>query len=300
MRYSFTILDVFTREPFGGNQLAVLPVAAGISVEGMQTIAREFNFAETTFVTPPENAANSRRVRIFTPRAELPFAGHPTIGTACALVLAGHVAGPEPLTLRLEEGVGVVTVDVKHKNDALWAMLTLTSKPERVDRVPATDLLASSLSLQGSDVLHGFQAGIGVQFSFVQLASRAAVDRAALHSPSWVKLQAGGWSPHIFLFSGDLVNGSQVYARMFAPALGIVEDPATGSACAGLVGVAAAGSTDGTFRLSVVQGVAMGRRSEIDAAASVVDGEVASVSVGGATARVAQGEIEVPARYLLA
>jgi trans-2,3-dihydro-3-hydroxyanthranilate isomerase len=299
MRFSFTILDVFTPAPFGGNQLAVLPVATGISVEGMRMIAREFNFAETTFVTPPEDAANSRRVRIFTPRTELPFAGHPTVGTACALVLGGHVAGPEPLTLRLEEGIGVVTVEVSHKDNALSAMLTLTSKPERFDRVPPTDLLASSLSLQESDVLQGFQAGIGLQFSFVQLASRAAVDRAALHSPSWDKLQAGGWSPHIFLFSGDLVNGSELYARMFAPALGIVEDPATGSACAGLVGAAATGSTDETFRLCVVQGVAMGRSSEFEAIASVVDGKVASVSVGGATAYVAQGEIEVPARYLL-
>jgi len=104
---------------------------------------------------------------------------------------------------------------VKQKDHALSAMLTLTFQRDRIDRVPAADLLASSLSLQGCDVLQGFQAGIGVKFSFIQLASRAAVDRAALHTPSWVKLHAGGWSPHIFLFAGDLVNGSQIYARIF-------------------------------------------------------------------------------------
>ncbi len=300
MRYKFTVVDVFTSVPFGGNQLAVLPAAAGISPEGMRAIAREFNFAETTFVTAPADPANSHRVRIFSPGAELPFAGHPTVGTACALVYGGHVAASQPLTLRFEEGVGVVRVDVARKNTVLSATLTLTARPERFDRQHPTDLLAACLSLQASDVLRRFQAGIGLAFCFVELASRAAVDRAAADPQSWTRLQAGGWVPQLFFFSGDLADGSEVYARMFAPGLGIVEDPATGSACAGLVAAAAAGSGDGTFRLSILQGVAMGRRSEIEAAASVVDGQVASVSVGGATAHVAEGEIEVPARYLLA
>jgi trans-2,3-dihydro-3-hydroxyanthranilate isomerase len=299
MRYKFTIVDVFTSVPFGGNQLAVLPAATGISAEGMQAIAREFNFAETTFVTAPADAANSHRVRIFTPNAELPFAGHPTIGTACALVYGDDVAEPGPLTLRFEEGVGVVKVDVVRKDNGISALLTLNSRPELPDQLPPAGLLASCLSLRGSDVLQGFQASVGLPFCFARLASRAAVDRAAPDAQSWPGLQAGGWSPQIYFFSGDLVNGAELYARMFAPELGIVEDPATGSACAALVGTAAAGSADGTFRLSILQGVAMGRRSEIEAVASVVGGQVVSVGVGGATAYVAQGEIEVPERYLL-
>jgi trans-2,3-dihydro-3-hydroxyanthranilate isomerase len=300
MRYKFAVVDVFTPVPFAGNQLAVLPAAAGISAEGMQAIAREFNFAETTFVTAPADPANSQRVRIFTPQAELPFAGHPTVGTACALVYGGHVAERQPLTLRFEEGVGVVNVDVVRKNNVLSATLTTTAKPERPDRQPPADLLASCLSLQRSDVLQAFQAGVGVSLCFVQVRNRAAVDRAAVDMPSWTKLQAGGWAPMIYFFAGDLVSGSDLYARMFAPSLGIAEDPATGGACAGLVAAAAVGSADGTFRLSVLQGVAMGRRSEIEATASVAGGQVVSVSVGGATAFVAEGEIEVPARYLRA
>jgi trans-2,3-dihydro-3-hydroxyanthranilate isomerase len=300
MRYRFILVDVFTPSAFNGNQLAVVPAAAGISAEGMQAVAREFNFSETTFVTAPADAANSHRVRIFTPQAELPFAGHPTVGTACALVYGGHVAERRPLTLRFEEGVGVVRVDVTRRNEVLSATLTLTAAPERFDRQPPADLLAACLSLRGPDVLQGFQAGIGLSFCFVRLASRAAVDRAAADPQRWAELRAGGWAPQMFFFSGDLVDGAELYARMFAPGQGIVEDPATGSACAGLVAATAAGSGDGAFRLSVVQGVAMGRRSEIEAVASVAGGQVVSVSVGGPTAYIAEGEIEVPARHLRA
>src|SRR5580692_521172 len=106
MRYPFYIVDVFSTTPFGGNQLAVLPDATGISTEGMQKIAREFNFGETTFVLSKNAAANTYRARIFTPRAELDFAGHPTIGTACALVMKQHVQLSDPIRLILEENVG--------------------------------------------------------------------------------------------------------------------------------------------------------------------------------------------------
>jgi trans-2,3-dihydro-3-hydroxyanthranilate isomerase len=110
MRYKFYILDVFSPTPFGGNQLAVLPQAVGISSEGMQAIAREFNFAETTFVLPPSDSTHSCRVRIFTPKAEVPFAGHPTIGTACALVRGKHLGSGLDQDLILAEGVGPVQV----------------------------------------------------------------------------------------------------------------------------------------------------------------------------------------------
>ena len=115
MKYTFHIVDVFSSTPFGGNQLAVLPDAAGISAEGMQKIAREFNFGETTFVVP-KNDPNTYRVRIFTPRTELDFAGHPSVGTACALAMKQHVRPGDPIRLILEENVGPVIVDVAQRN----------------------------------------------------------------------------------------------------------------------------------------------------------------------------------------
>jgi trans-2,3-dihydro-3-hydroxyanthranilate isomerase len=123
MKYAFQIIDVFSSTPFGGNQLAVLPDAAGISTEGMQKIAREFNFGETTFILP-KNPANTCRVRIFTPRVELDFAGHPSVGTACALVMKQHVRLSAPVRLILEENAGPVTADVAHRNGGFHGTLT--------------------------------------------------------------------------------------------------------------------------------------------------------------------------------
>src|SRR5207248_3381762 len=130
MKYTFHIVDVFSSTPFGGNQLAVLPDAAGISTEGMQKIAREFNFGETTFVLPKNDPANTCRVRIFTPRAELEFAGHPTVGTACALVMKQHERLSAPIRLILEENVGRVTLHVAQRNRGLHGTVTLSEEIE--------------------------------------------------------------------------------------------------------------------------------------------------------------------------
>jgi trans-2,3-dihydro-3-hydroxyanthranilate isomerase len=300
MQYKYYIVDVFSRSPFGGNQLAVLPEATGISSEGMQRIAREFNFGETTFVLPPQNAANSRQVRIFSPRAELPFAGHPTVGTACALVMGGRVGTGETHRLILEEGVGPVAVDVEKRDGVFNGTLTLGGKAERNDETPALGDLAAVLSLEPQAVTHATFASMGLPFCFVQLTSREAVDRAIIDKSAWSKLLAKAWSPNVFFFAGDTKDGGALYARMSAPALGIEEDPATGSACAALVGALAANPDfqGEQYRLSIVQGVAMGRRSEIEASAHKVDGVVTSVSVGGATAYVASGDIKVPRGFL--
>src|SRR5947208_11820765 len=126
MKYTFHIVDVFSSTPFGGNQLAVLPDAAGISTEGMQKIAREFNFGETTFVLPKNDPANTCRVRIFTPRVELDFAGHPSVGTACALVMQQHVRPSDPMRLILDETVGPVTVDVAQRHGRLHGTSSLS------------------------------------------------------------------------------------------------------------------------------------------------------------------------------
>jgi trans-2,3-dihydro-3-hydroxyanthranilate isomerase len=295
MKYTFHIVDVFSSTPFGGNQLAVLPDAAGISTEGMQRIAREFNFGETTFVLP-KNDHNAYRVRIFTPRTELDFAGHPSVGTACALVLQQPVRPGDPMRLILEENVGPVTVDVAPRNGGLYGTLTLPGKIEAPTGAPSPTELAAVLSVEPAEVTQVFFAGAGVPFCFAQLSSNEVVDRATINRAAWATKLARAWSPHIYFFAGNLRDGGKIYARMWAPALGIEEDPATGSACAALVGAMASKPDFGgmAYRLSIQQGVSMGRRSEIEAEARKRDGVVTTVSVGGATTYIASGEIEVP------
>jgi trans-2,3-dihydro-3-hydroxyanthranilate isomerase len=301
MKYAFQIVDVFSSTPFGGNQLAVLPDAAGISTAGMQKIAREFNFGETTFVLPKNDPANTCRVRIFTPRVELDFAGHPSVGTACALVMKQHVRLSAPIRLILEENAGPVTVDVDHRNGCFHGTLTLSGKIEAPTGAPSPAELAAVLSVEPAEVNQVFFAGVGVPFCFAQLTSNEVVDRAAMNRAAWAAMLSRAWSPHIFFFAGDLRDGGKLYARMWAPALGIEEDSATGAACAALVGVMASKHDfDGTaYRLSVQQGVSMGRRSEIEAEARRSGSVLTSVSVGGAAAHIASGEIELPQSALV-
>ena len=296
MKYPFHIVDVFSATPFGGNQLAVLPDAAGISTEGMQKIAREFNFGETTFVLPKQNPANTCRVRIFTPRAELDFAGHPSVGTACALVMTQQAEPRDPIRLILEENIGPVTVDVVRRHGGFHGTLTLSGKIDAPAGAPSPTDLAAVLSIEPAEVRQVFFAGAGVPFCFAQLRSNEIVDRATINRAAWAATLARAWSPHVFFFAGDLRDGGALYARMWAPALGIEEDSATGAACAGLVGAMASKPDFGgtAYRLSIRQGVSMGRPSDINAEARTRDGIVTSVSVGGATTYVASGEIEVP------
>ena len=301
MKYTFHIVDVFSSTPFGGNQLAVLPDAAGISTEGMQKIAREFNFSETTFVLPKSDPANTCRVRIFTPRAELDFAGHPTVGTACALVMKQHVRVSAPIRLILEENVGPVTVDVAERNGGYYGTLTLSRKIDAPTGAPSPTDLAAVLSVEPAEVSQVFFAGVGLPFCFVQLRSNEVVDRAAVNRAAWAATLSRAWSSHVFFFAGNLRDGGTLYARMCAPAAGVEEDPATGSACAALVGAMASKPEFGgmAYHLSIQQGVSMGRRSDIEAEAQKRDDVVISVSVGGATTYIASGEIEVPPSALV-
>ncbi len=299
MRYAFTIVDVFTPAPFGGNQLAVLTDARGLSSEGMQAIAREFNFAESTFVLPPTDTGAAARVRIFTPAAELPFAGHPTVGTACVLVEAGQFPAGEVV---LEEAIGNVSVAVERRGDAICGTLTLVREPEIPATASAPADIASVLSLGETEISSVFCASVGVNFTFVQVRGADALDRLRLDHSAWSRVLADSWGPHVYVFAGELRNGAELGARMFAPALGVVEDPATGSAVATLAGAAAtfAGAAAGDrFELTVTQGVAMGRRSILNGAARLEAGKVTAVEVGGSAAVVASGEIEVPEKYLM-
>jgi trans-2,3-dihydro-3-hydroxyanthranilate isomerase len=300
MDHAFVLVDVFTDRPFGGNQLAVFTDARGLSPRAMQALARELNFAESTFVLPPDDARSAARVRIFTPRAELPFAGHPTVGTAAVLAGAGLVAFEgDVAAFRLEEGIGDVEVAVRRRGALLSGELTL-AKPVVLPAVaPDRGHVAAALSLEASAVKDAWFAGIGVPFCFVHVASQEAVDRAVLDRAAWASRIAGGWSPHLFFFAGDLASGSELHARMFAPALGIEEDPATGSAVAILIAAVAArgAQRDGTLELRIRQGVAMGRASTLEARAVKREGVVERVHVGGSVRFSGRGTMDVPDGY---
>src|SRR5213082_4044808 len=180
---------------------------------------------------------------------------------------------------------GPVTVDVAQRNGGFHGTLTLSEKIEAPSGAPSPTDLAAVLSIEPAEVSKVFFAGVGVPFCFAQLSSNEVLDRAAINRAAWAATLARAWGPHVFIFAGNLRDGGKLYARMWAPALGVEEDPATGSACAALVG-AMASTPDfvgTTYRLSILQGVSMGRPSEIEAEARMRDGVVTSVSVGGAT-----------------
>jgi trans-2,3-dihydro-3-hydroxyanthranilate isomerase len=293
MAHRFFIADVFTDRPFTGNQLAVFPDGRGLSDRAMQAIAREFNFAETTFVLPPKDPKHAAQVRIFTPKTEMPFAGHPTVGTAAVLARVERVGVPGTITL--EMGVGLVPVELARRGGDLYAHLII-ERPIEVPAVqPTAEAAAAALSLERSAVVETWFANGGVRFCFVRLADRAAVDRAQLDRAAWNRHFAKAWSPHLYFFAGD----QELYVRMFAPALGIDEDPATGSGAVAMAGVLAGrlSAQEGTFTWRIDQGVAMGRPSRLEATAEKRAGQVVRVKVGGATVITGEGTMEVPAGY---
>jgi trans-2,3-dihydro-3-hydroxyanthranilate isomerase len=290
----FYIVDVFTRQPFGGNQLAVFPDAEGLAPATMQLLAREFNFAETTFVLPAADPTCTARVRIFTPRAEVPFAGHPTIGTTAVLAALGRLpASGGGMEARLEEGIGPVAVEARTDEGPTFARLTIRPRLETPGGAPATAAVAKVLSLAPELVSTSRFAGVGLPFCLVRLVSREAVDSAVLDRTAWSETFGDAWAQNIYLFAGELASGSRLYARMFAPALGVDEDPATGSAAATLAAVTASALPDdeATCSWHIEQGVRMGRPSVILAGALRRGGRVHSVSVGGHSVIVAEGEM---------
>lgn len=235
----YHIVDVFTDRQFGGNPLAVFTDGAGLSTETMQSIAKEMNLSETTFVLPPADAANHYHVRIFTPGSELPMAGHPTVGTTYVLARERMIEQPESersslaSVVRLEEGVGLIPVEITWSEGA--ADFIEMSQPVPVFGQTFDDkaALAATLSLNASDIHPSLPCQVvscGVPFLFVPLVSLDAARRARPRLDMIEKVLLG-FPPEIFVFTTETeVPGSGVHSRMFAPGLGITEDPATGSA----------------------------------------------------------------------
>jgi trans-2,3-dihydro-3-hydroxyanthranilate isomerase len=297
MRYRYYTCDVFTSTRFGGNQLAVLPDAQGLSDRQMQQIAREFNFAESTFVLPPAQG-HTRRVRIFTPTTEVPFAGHPNVGTAFVLATVGEF-GPigTPMTVTFEEKAGPVPITIRQREGTFWCEL---SAPERLTlgKAVSPESLASAVSLAAAEVVtttHPPQvASVGLPFLMAELRDRAALERARVDTPGFEALRGQGVTPdvHLYVRSGDEFD---LRARMFAPFDGVPEDPATGSANCALAGMLSHydGARDGTKAWRIAQGVEMGRPSLLEASAEKRDGVVVVTRVGGASVFVSEGFIEV-------
>jgi trans-2,3-dihydro-3-hydroxyanthranilate isomerase len=303
LKYRYYTADVFTDRPFGGNQLAVFPDARGIDSARMQEIAREFNFSETTFVLPAENAKHTRRVRIFTPGAEIPFAGHPTVGTAHVLAAIGDIAlTGETTSIVFEEGVGPVPVTVRSKGrQPVFAQLSVAKLPEVGPPPPSAARLAAMLSLDESDLAGGDMppeaVSCGLPYLFIPLATRNAVARSRLRVDVWEQTLRGYWTDDVFVFALDPeLESSDVHARMYAPGFGVPEDPATGSACVALGGYLATRHPrhDGTLRWVVEQGFEMGRPSIMEVEVDKRGGVVTGVRVGGSTVLVCEGQMEVP------
>jgi len=294
--YQFVLADVFTDTIFGGNQLAVVTDARGLSSEQMQNIAREFNFSETTFVLPAQSANARHVIRIFTPRAELPFAGHPTLGTAAVLsFLQLSPAADAHGTVIYEEAIGPIAVRVQPaRGRTVFAEFEIAAALER-GPAPHLPELARAAGVRPSAIRETWCAGIGIPFCFVHLTDEHAVDAAVIDRKLWQALVTRGCAPQVFLFCGDFTDGGMLYARMLAPALGIAEDPATGSACAGLVASLSERSPlrEAVLGLTIRQGLAMGRPSLLEAYAHRLKGRTHHVRLRGNSVIVAEGSITV-------
>jgi trans-2,3-dihydro-3-hydroxyanthranilate isomerase len=300
MQLDFETVDVFTDRRFGGNPLAVVLNAQGLATEQMQSIAAEFNLAETTFVLPPKDAAHTAEVRIFTPRAELPFAGHPNIGTGYVLAKRRSTYGrPVGDPLLFEEKAGLVHIDqIKDGASLVGARLKAPQPLTRGEEI-APDSVAAACSIGAHDIETARHApciaGCGLPLVFAELKSRTALAAAQPRSEVFSEHFKADRTTGILLYVRDGKEGVDIQARMFAPLYGVPEDPATGSANVALVGLLAGLRPEADLRLDlrIAQGVDMGRPSLLEATAQKKGGGITGLWIGGRCVPVMKGTIEV-------
>jgi trans-2,3-dihydro-3-hydroxyanthranilate isomerase len=301
-RYRYLHLDVFTGEKFGGNQLAVFLDARGLATETMQAVTKEMNFSESTFILPAEQPDTDIRMRIFTPGREMPMAGHPTVGSTFALALAGVIppgrkrwvfglnVGPTPVDIDWDGGRPVFAWMTQQK-PVFGPVVADVAAASRAAGLESGAVVAAGLPVQ--------EVSCGVPFVFIPLATRAQVDAASPNLDAFDRLcaSAGVDNHAMFVFSREAgPDGATVYSRMFAPGLGVFEDPATGAASGplgcylvkhGLVPPDQAGT------ILSLQGVKMGRPSRVHIAIGVEGGEITRVQVGGEAVLVGEGYLEL-------
>jgi trans-2,3-dihydro-3-hydroxyanthranilate isomerase len=291
--YSFHTCDVFTESRFGGNPLAVVRNAEGLSDSQMQAIAREFNYSETVFLLPASDPGRAARVRIFTPGREVPFAGHPTVGTAFVLASCEpSLAGADQIIL--EARVGPVRVDVERDAQGVkLCRFTAPRLPQMGPPPPPREHLAAMLGLATSQVMDSAEFwSCGLSFLVVPVSSVDALQRCKLDLRVWSDILAGYESKHIY----PVAQASGAWrVRMFAPDAGVPEDPATGSAAAAFAGWLACYAPEATRRseFTLLQGEEIGRPSRIELRIDREGDRVTEVQVGGASVMVSQGTLLV-------
>jgi trans-2,3-dihydro-3-hydroxyanthranilate isomerase len=303
MKFKFHTLDVFTHRKFGGNPLAVVLEADALTTEQMQIITREFNLSETTFVMKPDDPSHTAKVRIFFPGGEMPFAGHPTLGTAALLAELKQKPGCSFETaITLELKAGLTPVRITRIADRVSGIFTAPIVPFHADVVlPTVEETARALNLAVSDI--GFDRHTisslqgGPRFFYVPVNSRKALEQSKVMEPFWSTLivpMQGVDAAYVYTRGGD-APGTHFRARMYAPTGGIPEDPATGSATALLAAqlLTAEKLAPGTHRFQLEQGYEMGRPSELGLECDVSGGKLTAVRVGGGAVRMSEGVLEI-------
>ncbi len=301
MQLQFQTVDVFTSDRFAGNPLAVVLNAEGLSAQQMQTIAAEFNLAETTFIRPPKDAAHTAEVRIFTPRSEMPFAGHPNVGTAFVLARAGISYG-RPVggdSVIFEEKAGLVPIEILRDGATVVGARLASPQPLSVGAEIAIELVASACGISRDDIEIANHrpciASCGAPFILAELKSRAALAAASPNSDVFRLEVTKHPAVSIMIYTQVDEGDIDIRARMFAPHQNIPEDPATGSANVALIGLLAKLRPEPNLSLSktIAQGVEMGRPSLLKAHAEKQDGTVTATFIGGRCVPVMSGTIDL-------
>lgn len=299
--YEFATVDVFTNQRFGGNPLAVFPNARGLTDEQMQKIAREINYSETTFVTPPRDRKNTAEVRIFTPQSELPFAGHPNVGTAWLLAenpgwAPGLVSSDKMI---FEERAGPVEAKVRREKSGKVSSCTILApqKFHQLHSIPRS-VVAPCVSLADEQVLvDAVVASVGIPFALVHVTNLEAVKNAKPNIAAFEYCNEHYGYPEepVCIMIYYQSESGVVHARMFGPLSGIYEDPATGSAAAALAGLLASQDQrmDANIKYEISQGVEMGRPSEIFLEATKAAGEIEAVAIAGRCVAVITGTLSI-------
>jgi len=301
MKLEFTTVDVFTDRAFGGNPLAVVTNAQGLAPAQMQAIAAEFNLAETTFVLPPRDPAHTAEVRIFTPKAELPFAGHPNVGTAFVLARAGQsysraVAGDR---LVFEEKAGLVRMDLTRENGLVVATRLAAPVALSIGEEIPSEIVAEACSLKPDDIKVAVHrpciASCGIPLVFAELTSRAVLAQAAVRTDVLARHLPMERAVGIHLYVAAEEHGVEIQTRMFAPLFGVPEDPATGGANVALIGLLAHHRPEADLVLArtIGQGFDMGRPSLLEASAEKKAGTVTATYIGGRCVPMMKGTIDL-------
>jgi trans-2,3-dihydro-3-hydroxyanthranilate isomerase len=301
MKLHFTTVDVFTDRQFGGNPLAVVTNASGLSTERMQAIAAEFNVSETTFVLPPKDPAHAAEVRIFTPKAEMPFAGHPNVGTAFVLARAGESYGQAISGDRLtfEEIAGLVHIDLVKENGVTVGARLAAPQSISIGEEISVEIVAAACSLKAGDIKTDVHrpcvASCGAPLLFAELASRDALAIARSRPEVFARDLPRDRVIGLHLYVQAKEQSRDIQTRMFAPQHGIPEDPATGAANVALIGLLAHHRPEVDFTLSktIGQGFDMGRPSVIEASAEKKAGRVVATYVGGRCVPVMSGAVDL-------